>query len=307
MYPLPRDKSSEGRIHADVVPRCWRCAPTSRRCGLTLVELTIAMAITSMLTVILGGLTLAVQTAREHTEGLQDAVTLAQATTDRIQAMVAEAGVYQISGTETTLGLAVIPHESASIELPDTLVIWSGGRNGGLAAAGVQQRLPRLDELIVYTPSPTDPSQLVEVAFPLSSSSIDFRAVDFASTILALLPTTAAEQILLCDRIRISLPTDNSGSTVTGNSLSGAVSNVRFELEQTPSDAELASTVPGTASWNALSWAQGIVSGSSGFRQATLRIEIQIEPRTDRPAGSDQTPIAVPFFGSASYRYVYQP
>ena len=307
MFPQRRDNPWKSLNRADVVLLCPRCAPVARREGVTLVELTIAIAITSMLSVVLGGLILAVQTAREHTEGLQEAVTFAQATTDRIQTMVREAGVYQMAGSETTLGLAVIPHESAGIELPDTLVIWSGGRNGGMAAAGVQQRLPQLDELIVYTPSLTDPSRLVEIAFPGSSSRIDFRAANFATTILSLLSTSAAEQILICDRIRTSVLADGNVSSGSNGGGSGGVSNVRFELEQTPNNAELATTVPGTDTWNSLSWAQGIVSGDSGFRQATLRIEIQIEPRTDQPSGGDQTPIAVPFFGSASYRYVYQP
>jgi len=302
MFPRRRDNLTKRLKPADVAHPHRGCAPAIGRAGLTLVELTLATAITSMLSVVLGGLILAVQTAREHTEGLQDAVTFAQATTGRIRTMVAEAGVYQMTGTETTLGLAVISHTGSSVELPDTLVIWSGGRNGGLAAAGVQQRFPRLDELIVYTPSPTDPSRLVEVAFPGNSSSIDFRASDFASTILSLLPTSAAESILICDRVRTSVSADGTAAGGSGN-----VSHVRFELEQTPGDADLTAAVPGTDAWNALPWAQGIVSADSGFRQATLRIEIQIEPRTDRPAGGDLTPIAVPFFGSASYRYVYQP
>lgn len=260
-----------------------------------------AMTITSVLSIVLGGLMLAVQAAREHTEGLEEATAQAQACLERVRYMVSQAGVYQLDGSETMLGVRVVGREWSGSLLPDVLVVWSGGRDGGMADAGTQNRLPRVDELVIYTYDADEPGRFVEIIVPGDSSDIDFSASDFDDTILSLLGAPSAEQLLLCDRLRRSVL---SGSVPFSNP---GVGNVLFNLEMSPDDTALAAATPGTSEWNALGWSQGIVSSDSGMRQATLRIEIQIEPRSYEPADSGATPIAVPFFGSTSYRYVYRP
>ena len=268
---------------------------------MTLVELLIAMTITSMTSVVLGGLIMAVQTARQHTEGLEEATLQAQASFDRIRFMVSHAGVYQLDGEPTCLGLAVVNHRWSSFDLPDVLVVWSGGRNGGMAEAGLQRRLPGVNELVLYTPDSNDPSRLVEIVVPGNAAAVDFRDPGFANVILSLLRSANAEPVLLCDRIRVSHFSESH------DSLASDVGNVRFEVEQTPSDSDLASIAPGTFEWIDLPWAQGIVSSESGLRQASVRMEFQIEPRSHESAGTDFKPIAIPFFASVSYRYAYQP
>ncbi len=258
-----------------------------------------AMTVTSMLTIVLGGLVLAVQTAREHTEGLEEATAQGQASLERMQYMVSQAGVYQLNGSETVLGVAVVGREWSSSLLPSVLVVWSGGRDGGMAATGTQHRLPHVDELVMYTYDASDPSRLVEVVVPGDSSNIDFTAADFGDSILSLLDAPSAEQLLLSDHLRRTVLTGSAPFSNPG------VGNVSFMLEMSPDDTAIAGATPGTAGWNALIWSQGIVSSDSGMRQATVRIEIQIEPRSYESA--DSNPIAVPFFGSASYRYVYRP
>ena len=49
------------------------------RHGFTMIELLMAVSITSMLSVVLGGLMMAVQTAHDHSQGLQTATTQATA------------------------------------------------------------------------------------------------------------------------------------------------------------------------------------------------------------------------------------
>ena len=260
-----------------------------------------AMTITAMLSVVLGGLVLAVQTAREHTEGLEEATAQGQACLERVRYMVSQAGVYQLDGSETVLGLRVVGHEWSSSLLPDILVVWSGGRDGGLADSGTLTRLPHVDELVLYTYDAADPSRFVEIVIPGDSSDIDFAAADFDDSVLALLGAPSAEALVLCNRLRRSVLTGSPPFSNPG------VGNVAFRLELTPDDASLAGATPGTSGWNGLTWSQGVVSSDSGMRQANVRIEIQIEPRGHEQADPSATPIAVPFFGSASYRYVYRP
>lgn len=289
MYPVRLEASINSSSQSCCVPRL------SRRRGLTLAELLMAMTVTSILTVVLGGLVLAVQMARQHAEGLDAATSQAQAATDRIRFMVSHAGVYRDGGQPTMLGLAVVTQSWNTGDVPDILVVWSGGRNGGLAAAGTQNRLPRVNELVLYAPDPATSGRLVEIVVPTDSSTIDFRAADFDSRVRGLLVSADAETTRLCDRVRVA---EAGGSSTTA---------VRFDLRLTPGDDALASVSPQSEAWLALGWAQGIASAGQGLRQATVRIEIQLERTESRGAQVDSRMSSLPFFGSASRRYVYEP
>jgi hypothetical protein len=203
--------------------------------------------------------------------------------------------------------MAVVCHEWAGVELlPDVLVVWSGGRNGGMAAAGVQERLPTIDELLVYTYDPQETSALVEIAFPDNSGEIDFRDSGFTSQILSLIASSDAEKTLLCDRIRGSQLFD-SNDYLAEYFGSTTYVNIRFELSQTPDDSELQTVSAATSGWYELGWAQGIVASDLGMRQATLRMELQISRKSPSAPDADSSVQTIPFFGSASYRYVYRP
>lgn len=272
-----------------------------RRRGLTLVELLIAGTVLSLVSLVLGGLVMAVQTAKAHTDGLEEATLQARAALDRIRFMVAEAGVYQVPGEPTTPGLAVVKHRWSVYDLPDVLVVWSGGRSGGLGDAGLHRRRPRIDELVVYAPDSETPHRLVELAWPGNHSTIDFRDADFGRTIRSLVSSGEADSVLLCDRVRVSPLSGWLGAS------GSEVGNVRFDLTWTPEGSALSSASPGTEEWFDLPWVRGVVSPGSGLRQATLRMELQVEPREGQPSRGETRPIAVPFFGSASYRYVHRP
>lgn len=287
--------------------------PTCRpgRDAFTLAELLMALAITSMLTVVLGGIVSAVFTARAHTEGLQDATTQAQAALDRVKFTIAQAGVYQRGDEPTVLGIAVVPHRWYVLSHPGILVVWSGGRNGGMAAGGVQNRLPLVNELVIYTADPNHGNQFVEIAVPGDSSEIAFPLtndpddadfVTFQDRIIGLMASNAAERIPLCDRLRrTELP---AVAGVEAMSLG----HVRFEVVETPDDDVIASQqTTGSPLWTDLPWAQGIAGNDFGIRQATVRIELELNKVSPQTEGTVTASAAVPVFGSASYRYVYRP
>ena len=274
--------------------------PVSRRGlslrGMTLVELMIAMTITAMITVILGGLVLAVHTVREYSEGSEEVVGQTQASFDRIQYMVSQTGVYRVDGRPTVPGIAVVNQTYSDTIVPNILVVWSGGSFGGMSAKGVQSRLPLFSELVIYTTDPDDPSQLVEMTFPGDSSSIDFQAADFDATILQYLSSGNPTKTKLYTRIHTISTSSNSAPDST------TIGAVRFDPRFTPSDSDLAATAPLTDDWLTLNWAQGIVATDSGMRQVTIAIELQLEIIGK---GSGNASIS-PFWGSASYRYVHE-
>lgn len=309
------------------------------RRGMTLPELLVSLTILSMMSVVLAGMSNAVNSAWSYTKGIEDTDLQARAAIERIEYMVSQTGVYGLAGQPTRIGMAVVQRPVGSNQVPDVLVLWTGGRSGGMAANGVQRRLPTVSELLIYTCDASSPGQLIEVAFPGQSAAFDFAASDLATTVANLLASNGAEKIPLCDRLRVtSLSTTGSGRTSPMMPASGAPSSMygtpmaygspsapsspsppepassattqwighaRFALTLTPSDSDLASALPQTAAWTQLNWPQGTFGNRSGMRQSTLQIELQVEP--NGIVRASDTVSAIPFFGSASRRYVYEP
>ena len=281
----------------------------SRR-GMTLAELLISLTILSMMSVVLAGMSNAVNSAWSYTKGVEDSDLQARAAIERIEYMISQTGVYDLAGQPTRVGMAVVRRPVGTNQIPDVLVLWTGGRSGGMAANGVQKRLPTVGELLIYTWDANSPSQLIEVGFPGQTAPFDFTSSDLATTVGNLLVSAAAEKIPLCDRLRsvvlnTSATNTGSGQSMLPTTFMESIGSVRFTLTLTPSDTELASASPQTTAWTQLNWPQGNFSNRSGMRQATLQIELQVEP--DGIARASDTVSAIPFFGSASLRYVYEP
>ena len=282
--------------------------PHSRR-AMTLAELLISMAILSMMSVVLAGMSNAVNSAWSYTKGVEETDLQAQAALERIEYMVSQTGTYKLTGQATRAGMTVVTRTVGRNQLPDVLVLWTGGRSGGMATSGVQTRLPTVGELLIYTWDASAQANLIEVAFPGQTASFDFAASDLATQVTNLLNVKTAEIIPLCAQLRVSSLNSTSTSSYTTSTTSSSktqsVGNLRFILTQNPSDTELASATPQTAAWTQLGWPQGTFGNRWGMRQATVQIELQVEP--DGIARASDTVTAIPFFGSASLRYVYEP
>ncbi len=298
---------------------------------MTLAELLISMTILSMMSVVLAGMSNAVNSAWSYTKGVEETDLQARAALERIEFMVSQTGAYKVAGQPTRLGAVVVSRSVGQSALPDALVLWTGGRSGGMAASGVQSRLPIVGELLIYTWNAGAPSQLIEAAFPGQTAAFDFAAGDLNTQVTNLLAANTAELIPLCEQLRVSslsasssatsspttptsptspygpsipsTPTSSSPSSSTVSVMS--VGNVRFALALTPSDSDLATAAPQTTAWTQLNWPQGSFGNRSGMRQANLQIELQVEP--DGIVRASDTVSAIPFFGSASMRYVYEP
>lgn len=304
--PLKASRFPRSRYAPTSCPDSLLRSPVSQRhqaaqqAGFTLVELVMSLATTALLIVVLSGLIMAVHRAREHTHGLEDATTQARATLERIRFMISQAGLHEISGQPIQPGLAIVPHRWGVLDMPDVLVVWSGGRQGGLADNGVLDREPLISELIVYGPDPAAPQQLVEFAFPSQTGELSFQASSFDSTILSLLESSAAEKLVLCDRVRVSQ------LDAYGWFAAATQANVRFQLETTPTAGAIAATSPGSPEWFALPWAQGVVSRLNGLRQTTVQVELQVLTRPPGGPFDDHPDRSLPFYDSVSRRHVYR-
>jgi prepilin-type N-terminal cleavage/methylation domain-containing protein len=273
-----------------------------RRTAFTLVELLIALVITSIIAGVMSGLLLAMQAAWQHTTGLQTVNSQARVACERMKYVISQAGIYQLSGQSTQLGMAVVARNVAGYDQPENLVVWCGGRGCGMAAAGLLNRLPLISELLIYAPDPADLSRFVEIAFPGNTGEIDFRGANFASTILSLVNSSAtSDRALLTNQLRVSNLGGPSGPA------GSRVACVRFDLFETPSASDLTGVTPGTSAWTNLTWTQGIMTSDSGLRQANVRLELQLKSRPDSSSDSTTFLTSLPFLGSASYRYVYFP
>lgn len=301
------DSSSPATHHA---PRTTLSSPATRhappatllppatRSGFLLIDLLMGMLITAMICGMMGSVILAATSAWDHATGVEDATQQARISMDRIKYMLSQAGVYHVTGQPVMDGIAVVNRTVASVPYPEVLVIWSGGQNGGMAAVGLQARLPLVSELVLYAPQTDDPSRLVEITSPTDMSSIDFTSPSFTTTILAIVDSSQSKNVLLSDRVHLSsLP--SGGATTAGN--------IRFEVFKSPSGTSLTGVNAGTTEWSNLVWSQGVVTSGSGLRQTTVRMEFQLNLRPNSPTGSLTTTAAFPFIGSASYRYIYNP
>ncbi|MBA3312262.1 MAG: type II secretion system GspH family protein [Planctomycetota bacterium] len=256
---------------------------------MTLIELMIAASVMSLVAVVLGGLVHAVDTARTHVEGMQEASAQGRFAVDRIRAAVERSGTYRIGTGATVAGVAVV----WNADQPEILVVWTGGREDSRAHQSPLNRLPRANELIIYAPDPNAPQRLVEIVVPSATGSIDFDDSGFATRIRQIInSSTSDERVPLCDRVRIA----TKDSTT--------VAALRFEIEATPAKELIASTATGTHAWRDLAWHGGVSTNSSGLRRILIRVEIQV--LTQGTPGDTTSDVSLPVFGAASRRYVYR-
>jgi len=266
------------------------------RAGFTLIELVISMSILSFAAAVFGGLVMAITAAWDHSTALEDSRRQAQSALSRIKWMIQQSGTYKVSGKSTQVGIAVVSTTWGSYQAPTSLVIWSGGTNGGMNSLGVQSRLPKASELVVYAPD-TNPARLVEVTFPGSSLDIDFQASSLATTVQTLMASTSRRSVLLCDRLHVTATQGSSSST----------GDIRFEVTSSPTDSQISAVAVASQGWNDLPWGQGLVAADRGLRTSNVRIELLLDPDPKKITTDNGYSTALPFLGSANRQYVFQP
>jgi Tfp pilus assembly protein PilW len=257
------------------------------RRGLTLTELLVAGTV---MTLIAGGMAMlvtAVHATGSYCRGQSVAVQHGRVTLERLQHSVRSA-----TANDQFPGCLVVATTVSGNRFPDTLIVWLP-----IGTAADPAGLPRVRELVIYTPDPSAPNRLLEIR-PASSNTSVVPAATNSSSWATLVNTLVAAQTstktLLTDRVRTASLASSTGST-TSSSLRGCV---RFLLLSSPTDAELASYRTGSLAWSDLSWPLNLYGTQTGVRRVACQTEVQI-----LPGDSTASQSALPFFGSAVLTY----
>jgi prepilin-type N-terminal cleavage/methylation domain-containing protein len=268
----------------------------SPRRGMTLVELLLAMSILTIMAGVMGGLALAVQQSNEFCQNQSTAIQHSRVTMERITRTVRQA-----YATGTFPGVAVTSDAVSGWTFPDTLLVWHP-----TGAAANPQGPPLIKELVIYCPDPDNPYQLLEITAPTDNRVIPLDSTlntgAWPATLLALKRAATSKKVVLTDLVRVASSTSSNPLDTTN--LRG---QLRFEVDMYPSLAEWTSYQAGTLTWKNMSWAQGMYGSTSGLRQVSVRIELQLTPGLadgqPDPLGQQSTP----FFGGASFCYGMAP
>ena len=259
------------------------------RCGLTLVELLIAVAIIAMTAASLAALARATQISASYVQGHSAAAQHARVTAERI-----EQAIHSATASESFPGAAVFAETVGGNRFPDTLVVWHPTAGTVAVDPG---GLPRFSELVVFCPNPSQPDELLEITSrsdtrtvpPLASTS------QWATELNALKTGSTSKKVLLTDLLR----------TARTSSTAGLRGCVRFEVLLRPSKAQFDDFRDGDLDWNDIKWPQNWYGDTTGVRQTWVRWELQLMPDS-RADGAAADPLAVPFPGSAALYYDIQ-
>lgn len=253
----------------------WR-----NRCGLTLVELLMTIAVIGLIGVALAAFATAVEQGSRYTDGHGAATQSARVALQRIRHHVETA-----TATADFPGFAVFGQTVGSWEFPDALVVWHPD-----AAPANADGPPLFSELVIFCPSPVAPNELLEITIPsyqvatppLSSTASWLTALDTIKT------SNAARRVTLLENLRTARASDYLRPRGC----------VRFAQRVLPSAADWNGYLAGSTNWDDLPWAIGIHGSQTGMRQAWCRIELQLDAD---PSPSGESP--VPYFGSAALNY----
>jgi hypothetical protein len=268
---------------------CRHCR-SSARPGVTLLELLIAMSLMVMIVGSLGVLARGVQMSYEHGEGYGTVTQHARVVVDRIERFVNEA-----TANESFPGVLIASEVESGIAFPDTLVVWHP-----TGAAADPNGLPRLNELVVFCPDPTSPSQLVEITSPSDATVMPPTSdqAGWQSIVQAMKASAQTQKTCLTNLLRTCLVNNTTSTRARGA--------IRFAWRKNPSDAEWANYVAGTQSWASLSWVQGSYGAKMGLCQSWVRFEMQLAPASSVAATNEYVMTPAPFFGSAAVYYQLQ-
>jgi hypothetical protein len=255
--------------------------------GLTLLELLLAISITVFVIGSLAAVSRGVQENYEYGDAYGTVSQHGRVVMDRITRMAGEAWA-----NENFPGMLVLTTDDGSWKMPETLVIWHPARTTsnpqGMPTS--PQGYPYFNELKIWCPDLTDPSNLLEItpseATPATSST------NWATKIPSFRPNNPDSTIPVLTKLVHKTPLTGS----TRNTKYGAIRFVTRFVPQTIT----------TSSWKQLPWSQGMYSSQTGLRGVWLRMEMQLDPQSAIAPTSSAARPAVPFFGSATLNYTVQ-
>jgi len=264
--------------------------PLGFRSGVSLIELLISASLMTIVVGILGVVTNAVHMAAEYGQTHGAAVQHARVAIDRIARRVRQA-----TANADYPGAWIVADTVLSWQFPDTLVVWNPD-----GEAVDPDGVPRVNELVVYRPNPSQPNELWELTDPSNSSTAPAiaDASAWATLINQMSSSSSAEVAVLTDLL-------NTANVPQGAGTSDRAC-LRFHARVLPSAAQWDQYESGSIDWEDLDWAQSIYGSQVGLRQSWISIELQLVPRAsvNEHISDDLDPLA--FFGSAALYYQLQ-
>jgi hypothetical protein len=256
------------------------------RRGLSLAELLIASTIMVMIVGAMSMLAMAVHSANDHCQGQSAAAQHGRVALDRVAHAVSGA-----QASEQFPGCLVVTTTVGTWEFPDTLFVWLPE-----GPATDPSGLPRVSELVLFTPDADAPHCLLEIRLPGNTSAAPAvtNTSGWRALAAAMRANQAAERITLTDRLRTGSAVHTAGQLST-TSLRGCV---RFNLLMAPSVADWDDYRDGSLAWDEIDWPLDAYSSSAGSRRVVCQTELQIVTDETNSAST-----AVPFFGAAGLTY----
>jgi hypothetical protein len=250
---------------------------------LTLTELLVASTIMVMIVGAMSMLAMTVHSANDHCQGQALAAQHGRVVVDHLSRTISSA-----TASEDFPGFLVISEQVGAWQFPDTLAVWLPE-----GAAADPDGLPRVGEIVLFTPDAAQANCLVRIRQPGNAAVVPAASNASAwRTLAASLRTDpSAERVTLTDRLR-------TGALVEGGGPANVRGCIRFLRLMAPSDAEWADYGDGDLDWDELAWPLDAYSTVTGTRRVVCQIELHILPSSDTAEAT-----AVPFFGSAGIHY----
>jgi prepilin-type N-terminal cleavage/methylation domain-containing protein len=257
------------------------CQRLRVRRGMSLPELLAAMTILLLIAGALGSVASAVRSSNAYCSGQSQAAQHARVALVRIEHHLSTA-----MANEQFPGCRVFATSVSGSTYPDTIVIWKP-----LTTALNPTGLPRVNELVLYTPNASSPNELLEIRDTTNSAAVPSANANSAWDTLVnqLKSNSTATRTVITTKLHTARPN-------SGHALRGAL---RFLLLAGPTDAQWAAYRAGTTTWDNLDWPLDRYGSRYGSRVIVCHIEMQM----DASDGVTATGHVVPFFGSSSFSY----
>jgi hypothetical protein len=256
------------------------------RRGLTLAELLVAGTVLVLIGGAMSTLAYAVYASYEVCRDQSQAAQHARVSLDRIERAVSEA-----TASESFPGCLIVNFTADGYTFPDSLAVW---RPSGTAADPTG--LPRVNELIVFSCTPSEPNKLLEMTWPANTSAAPAASNQFGwrALIDSFHSSTETVKNQLTDRLHV-------GRVDTTPLIEGLLTTrrgmIRFKRMMAPSDSQWSAYRGGQRSWQSIDWPLDLYGSQTGMRTVNLQVELQVL------SGNELHPEPLPFFGSANVTY----
>lgn len=269
--------------------------PTCRRPrrGLSLLELLLASTAMTIIAAALGTLAATVHTSNDFCQQQGQALMHARAAWLRMQNSIENAQT-----SESFPGCIVLAHSAAGYVYPDTLVVWKPA-----SSAAAPTGLPRVNEIVVYTPNPQSPNELWELTTPTSTATVPAPTDTAAwqTLLTSMRSDNSSQKLVITDRLRTASTTVTAAGTAPSTTNLRGV--VRFRVAVTPSLADFAAYRAGTVTLANVPWPLDLYGQKAALRSVACFAELQITSDPD----DNSADTALPHFGAVGLRYSLTP